>query len=627
MVSLFLVAIAGVLSHPGLVAAVTGQLLPIYAAAAPFGVLALAYMAIVRPALARQASMADGVVVERDGARAREAQLKNELEVSELALGMAERAQIEAETTAAAKAQYLAAISREVRTPLTGVIGISDLLAETNLDGEQAAMTDTLRQSAEELQATLSGVLDFSSLETGELKLDDAPFDIREAAERAVMGEVPAARKKGIEIVFDSPPGLLTQARGDARRVEQMIAALVSNAVKYTERGEVVVALRAVDRPSGAEMAVSVKDSGIGVSHEDAKRIFEPFVRGEVAKSRRYAGTGLGLAVASKLAGLMQGRIELASEPGEGSTFTLRFAHRLRPTARGDDGASRDMQGQRILIVEDCAPAAEVLARQLKSWGARVETVVSLEEGEDALWDSLANGPEFTAMFLDVSLGGIDGLALASLIASKLENLPVVMMSPQDPRGAKSACADGVGVAVLEKPYRQEDLAKVLVRVAEAQSDARVDASDADAKVKAQRAPSRPNGPILQPGCIVLADDNATNRTLIEKFLADEEMTLIHAPDGIGAVEAFSDWAPDLILMDVSMPRMDGLEATRKIREAERAQGLSRVPIIALTARAMANDRSKCLEAGMDDYVTKPIRKSELKAKITEWTAVQRKTA
>ncbi|MEO1195420.1 MAG: response regulator [Pseudomonadota bacterium] len=624
-----LVAAAGGLSHPGLWSLALGANLPPYVAAAPVGMALLVTFVVLRPALARARSVVDLLVAERDGTRGREMRLKDELQLAELALKKAEAAQSHAEAAAAARSKYLAAISHQVRVPLSGVTGMSDLLSETKLDDEQAALVDTVRQSADDLQSILSGVLDFSALESAELTLEDAPYDIREAAEEAVLAEVAAARKKGIELVFDAPPDLPTEARGDKDRVKQMIAVLVSNAVKFTQRGEVVVSLRGVDRAAGAEMEVSVKDTGIGIPEADRKKIFAPFSQGDARSVERYGGTGLGLAIASKLAALMSGQVSVKSTPGEGSTFTLRFAHRLRQTARGNATRGPDLSGQRFLVVDDCTPAADVLARQLSFWGATVESVRGVEDGEDALWDSMAGGPQFSAMFLDLSLSGIDATALAARISEKIETLPLVLMSPQDPKGARAAVAEGIGVAALEKPFRTENLEKALVRIAEAQADriAETATNDEAAPKPPRRQLSRPLGPVLQPACIILADDNATNRTLIEKFLADEPMTLIHAPDGVGAVEAFGSWAPDLILMDVSMPRMDGLEATRKIRAAERAQGLARVPIIALTARAMADDRAKCIEAGMDDYVTKPIRKAELKVKITEWTGSRRMTA
>ena len=624
-----LVAAAGALSHPGLWSAVLGVNLPVYVAAVPIAVAVFVSLFVLRPAVARARSALELVTAERDGVRGREMRLKEELQLAEMALKKSEAAQSRAEDAAAARSKYLAAISHQVRVPLSGVTGMADLMSETSLDDEQSALVETVRQSADDLQSILSGVLDFSALESDELTLEDAPFDIREAAEEAVLAEVPAARKKGIELVFDVPPDLQTQARGDKMRVKQMISVLVSNAVKFTERGEVLVSLRGVDRASGAEMEVSVKDTGIGISNADCKRIFAPFSQSDARSAERYGGTGLGLAIASKLAAMMSGHVSVASTEGQGSTFTLRFAHRLRQTARGNGARGPDLSGKRFLVVDDCAPAAEILARQLAAWGAKVECVHGVEDGEDALWESMAGGPEFSAMFLDLSLAGIDATALAARISDKIETLPLVLMAPQDPKGAKAAVAEGIGVAALEKPLQTEGLEKALVRIAEAEADREAEAAqEGEAQPKAPRRQiSRPVGPVLQPACIILADDNATNRTLIEKFLADAPMPLIHAPDGVGAVEAFGSWAPDLILMDVSMPRMDGLEATRQIRAAERAQGLARVPIIALTARAMADDRAKCIEAGMDDYVTKPIRKSELKVKITEWTGSRRMTA
>lgn len=584
-----------------------------------------AYFALARPALLGADGAAASLRAERDGAREQAARLRLEVRQLESARGAAETARAVAEARATAKTDYLATISKEVRTPLTGVIGMTELLAETKLDDEQSDLVATVRQSAAALQAVLADVLDFAALEAGEIDLEDAPFDIREVAEAALAGVLPAARAKGIEVVFDAPPTLMSQSRGDAARVGRMISILLGNAVKFTERGEIVLRLAARDRGGSAEVQVEVTDTGIGIAPADQAKVFEPFVRGNAQAAERYGGTGLGLAIAARLARLMSGQISLASTPGQGSTATLSFTHRLRQTARrGPQGPS--LADRRYLVIDDSAAARGVLERQLAHWGATVVAADGLEEGEDILWESLADGPAFDAVLLDLSLPAGEGASVTARIAEKVPDVPVILLAPGDARAAGAAIAEGGAVALVAKPFRVDALAEALAAADRSATDRALPqtsgtGAEARAEARAETLPA------LAPACIVLADDNATNRILIEKFLADDPMTLIHAPDGVGAVEAWADWAPDLILMDVSMPRMDGLEATRRIRALERAEGLSRVPIIALTARAMADDREKCLDAGMDDYVTKPIRKAELKAKITEWTRSRRMIA
>ena len=582
---------------------------------------AVAYTFFSRPALAQAEGAAASLRAERDGARELAERLRLELERVEGARGSAEAARQAAEATAAAKAEYLATISKEVRTPLTGVIGMAELLTETQLDDEQAALVGTVRQSAEALQAVLSDVMDFAALESREVELEDAPFDVRQVVEGVLKRHLPEARKKGLELVYDVPPTLMTQSRGDARRVSQMVSVLVGNAVKFTERGEVLVRLASRDRGGNAEIRVDVADTGIGISKDDISKIFDPFVRGNAKASERYGGTGLGLSIATRLARLMGGRVDCRSTPGEGSVFTLSFTHRMRQTARGEV-AGPDLSEKRYLIIDDSRSARGVFERQLTHWGAEVVAVESAEDGEDLLWQDTSAGEEFDAVLLDTSLPGSDGVALAAQIGEKVPGIPVILLAHGDPRPASAAVADGVAAAFVEKPMQVDALAAVLTAAAEEGPE-----KAAAARSNARKANIQTVQTPLSPACIVLADDNVANRILMEKFLADEPMTLIHAPDGVGAVESWADWAPDLILMDVSMPRMDGLEATRRIRDLERSEGLVRVPIIALTAKAMAEDREKCLEAGMDDYVTKPIRKAELKSKITEWTRRRRKSA
>lgn len=580
-----------------------------------------AYVALVRPQLAFVDGAAATLRAERDGAREFAARLRAEIDRAEGARGDAEAARKAAEAEAAAKAEYLATISKEVRTPLSGVTGMTELLAETSLDDEQLALVGTVRQSAEALQSVLTDVMDFAALEAREIELEDAPFDIPEAVKAAVEEHLPEARKKGLEIVVDVPPKLMTQSRGDAARVSRAVSILVGNAVKFTERGEVVVRLASRDRGGNAEMRIEVTDTGIGIEKNELSRVFDPFYRGKTKASERYGGTGLGLAVAARLARLMGGRVDCRATPGEGSTFTLSFTHRMRQTARRDQPGP-DLSGRRYLVIDDSLAARSVLERQLTHWGAEVAVAGGTEEAEDVLWSEGEAGSAMDAVFLDLSLPGVDAVAFAALVGEKFAGVPVVLTCPRDAHAAIAAVADGVAAAHLSKPMFADALPGVLATLGRAH---RVAEEGPDATVVLADQP-RPEAS-LQPACIILADDNAANRTLVEKFLADDPMTLIHAPDGVGAVEAWSDWAPDLILMDVSMPRMDGLEATRRIRQLERTEGLVRVPIIALTAKAMADDRDKCLEAGMDDYVTKPIRKAELKAKITQWTLRRRKTA
>ncbi len=578
------------------------------------------YVAFMRPALRDLDGAAARLRAERDGTRENAARLKAETERAERARAKAEAARQAARAEAAAKSDYLATVSQEVRTPLTGVIGMAELLTETDLNDEQTALVDTVRQSAEALQAVLADVMDFSTLEAGETELEDAPFDMREVAARSIEAHLAEARKKGLELVFDVPPELMTQCRGDGARVGRMVSVLVGNAVKFTERGEIVVRLRSRDRGGSAEMSLEVSDTGIGIAPEDRDRIFDPFVRGDAQASERYGGTGLGLAIAVRLARLMSGRIDLSSEPGQGSVFTLRFVHRMRQTARGA-AHGPDLAGRRYLVIEDSAAARRVLERQLTHWGAEVVAVAGVEEGEDALWSDMGEPLSFDALLIDATLPGGDGPALAAKFGDRAASVPIVLLTPGDPKAAAAAVSDGLAVGFVQKPFATEELEAALAAAGQSAAAAARAGGGAVAPV----APAAEAA--LAPACIVVVDDNAANRILIEKFLANEPMTLIHAPDGVGAVEAWADWAPDLILMDVSMPRMDGLEATRRIRASERAEGLARVPIIALTAKAMSDDREKCLEAGMDDYVAKPIRKAELKSKITEWTRSRRMIA
>ena len=565
---------------------------------------------VLHPARRRADEAEKTLVAERAGLRRRAADDRRLREMAETRLAEARRASAAAEARASEKAEFLARISQEIRGPLSGVFGMAELMAETGLDDEQAAMADTICQSALQLQRVVEAVMDYSRIEGGELTLSVAPFDLREAAEQALAEVVPAARKKGLELVLDVPTMMPTGARGDADRLRQILAALLENAVKFTERGNVVLRLTGQQKGGRPLSVFEVIDTGCGIPDETIAGIFDPFSRAADSGDRRYGGTGLGLTIAARLAKAMGGRIDVRSVDRRGTTFKLQIPLDLD---RGRDTRSVpvDLTGRRFLVVDDNTASRAVVMRRLGEWGGEGIGAAGVEDVDDLLWSDGAGPPPADLILLDTTLADGDAWSLARRLTETLPDMPLIML---DALGAPSA-EDGLVTAVIEKPLRIGSLAGA-VRTALAGGPPTL------------RRLSTPRPTRLEPACIVLADDNATNRTLIEKFLAGEPMTLIHAADGIGAIEAYRDWAPDLILMDVSMPNLDGLEATRRIRAMEVSDGGGvRVPIIALTARAMAEDRDRCLAAGMDDHVAKPVRKADLHAKIAEWTMERRRTA
>ena len=568
-------------------------------------------LVLVRPALARAADAERALFAERALQRRRTAADRRAQDGAAAQLAEARRARAAAEARASEKSEFLARISEEVRTPLTGIFGMAELMTETDLDDEQAAMIDTIRQSADQLARVIEAVMDYSRIEGGDLALKVAPFDLREAAERALAQVVPTARKKGLELVLDVPTLLPTGARGDADRLKQILAAILENAVKFTERGNVVLRITMAQKGSTQLTVFEVIDTGCGIPKDTIATIFDPFSRAAGSGDRHYGGTGLGLTIAARLAEAMGGRIDVRSVERRGSTFTLQLP---LDVDRGRDSRTVpvDLTGCRFLVVDDNTASRAVVLRRLGEWGGEGIGAAGVEDVDDLLWSDGAGPPPADLILLDSTLADGDAWALARRLTDSLPTLPLIML---DALGTATA-ADGMVSSVLEKPIRTGALAAA-VRSA-------LDGGDAEGV----RRRSVPRPARLEPACIVLADDNATNRTLIEKFLAGEPMTLIHASDGVGAIEAYRDWAPDLILMDVSMPNMDGLEATRRIRAMEVSDGgRVHVPIIALTARAMEQDRERCLAAGMDDHVAKPVRKADLHAKIAEWTMERRHSA
>ena len=510
-----------------------------------------------------------------------------------------------------AKSSFLANMSHEIRTPMNGVIGLIELAQDTELTSEQRELISTAKSSAESLLALLNDILDFSKIEAGKLDLEIFDFSLRDNLESSVKGLGLQARRRGLELLCDIPPEVPDNLRGDPSRLRQILVNLIGNAIKFTSQGEVVVRVQCEEETDdSAILELTVHDTGIGISPAAQDQIFESFTQADASMTRKYGGNGLGLAICKNLVELMSGSIWVESVLGQGSTFHFRlpFALRKRQPNSAESIELAAIRDVAALIVDDNSTNRRILQDVLLSWNLKP---TSREDGATALRcleQAQAEGKPFRLVLLDAQMPEMDGFSVAEAIKKhpQLTGTIIIMLTSAGLRGDAARCRELGIQAYLPKPVRRADLLQAVKMLFGAQT-----AASDDLPLLTTHALREYRSRLR----ILLAEDNRVNQTLAMRLLQKRGHTVVIAEDGRQAIEALGKQPFDLILMDMQMPELDGVEAAILIREREKSSG-EHIPIIALTANAMMGDRERCLDSGMDDYVSKPIQVKDLFAAI-----------